>query len=135
MGTYIGTTAVIFPMCLMCTFATSRLVEQSLISTDKNIIEAAKSMGASTIKIIWTVLLPESLSPLILGYAFLFVSILDMSAMAGALGGGGLGNFAISYGYQKFDATVTWVAVGIIIVLVQIVQQLGNFLAKKLLHK
>jgi D-methionine transport system permease protein len=135
MGTYIGTTAVIFPMCLMCTFATSRLVEQSLVSTDKNIIEAAQSMGASTLKIIWTVLLPESLAPLILGYAFLFVAILDMSAMAGALGGGGLGNFAIAYGYQKFDPKVTWTAVALIIILVQIVQQIGNFLAKKLTHK
>jgi D-methionine transport system permease protein len=135
MGTYIGTEAVIFPMCLMCTFATSRLVEQSLVSTDKTIIEAAKSMGASTIKIIYSVLIPESLAPLVLGYAFLFVAILDMSAMAGALGGGGLGNFAIAYGYQKFDTTVTWTAVAIIVVLVQIVQHIGNFLAKKLMHK
>ena len=67
-------------------------------------------------------LIPEALAPLILAYAFLFVGVLDMSAMAGYIGGGGLGNFAIAYGYQKFDQTVTWTAVIIMIVLVQVVQ-------------
>lgn len=106
-GTSIGTAAAIFPMCVMCTFATSRLVEQNLVPVDPGVIEAARSMGASKFTIIRTVLIPEALAPLILAYAFLFIGVLDMSAMAGYIGGGGLGNFAIAYGYQKFDQTVT----------------------------
>lgn len=110
-GTSIGTVAAIFPMVVMCTFATSRLVEQNLVPVDPGVIEAARSMGAGKLTIIRTVLIPEALAPLILAYAFLFIGVLDMSAMAGYIGGGGLGNFAIAYGYQKFDQTVTWTAV------------------------
>ena len=95
-------------MVVMCTFATSRLVEQNLVPVDPGVIEAARSMGAGKLTIIRTVLIPEALAPLILAYAFLFIGVLDMSAMAGYIGGGGLGNFAIAYGYQKFDQTVTW---------------------------
>ena len=114
-GTSIGTVAAIFPMVVMCTFATSRLVEQNLVPVDPGVIEAARSMGAGKLTIIRTVLIPEALAPLILAYAFLFIGVLDMSAMAGYIGGGGLGNFAIAYGYQKFDQTVTWTAVIIMI--------------------
>ena len=99
-GTSIGTVAAIFPMVVMCTFATSRLVEQNLVPVDPGVIEAARSMGASKFTIIRTVLIPEALAPLILAYAFLFIGVLDMSAMAGYIGGGGLGNFAIAYGYH-----------------------------------
>lgn len=134
-GTSIGTAAAIFPMIIMATFATSRLVEQNLVPVDRGVIEAARSMGASTFTIIRTVLIPEALGPLILAYAFLFISILDMSAMAGYIGGGGLGNFAISYGYQKFDPAVTWTAVIIMIVLVQVVQAIANMLAKRILKR
>ena len=116
-GTSIGTVAAIFPMVVMCTFATSR------------------SMGAGKLTIIRTVLIPEALAPLILAYAFLFIGVLDMSAMAGYIGGGGLGNFAIAYGYQKFDQTVTWTAVIIMIVLVQVVQGIANAIAKRLLKR
>jgi len=129
-GTSIGTVAAIFPMVIMCTVATSRLVEQNLLPVDPGVIEAARAMGASRFTIIRTVLIPEALSPLILAYAFLFVSLLDMSAMAGYIGGGGLGNFAIAYGYQKFDQTVTWTAVIIMIVLVQVVQAIANAIVK-----
>lgn len=134
-GTSIGTWAAIFPMCVMCTFATSRLVEQNLVPVDHGMIEAARSMGASKFTIIRTVLIPEALAPLILAYAFLFVGVLDMSAMAGYIGGGGLGNFAIAYGYQKFDQGVTWTAVIIMIVLVQVVQAIANAIAKHLLRR
>ncbi|MDD6461211.1 MAG: ABC transporter permease subunit [Bifidobacteriaceae bacterium] len=134
-GTSIGTTAAIFPMIIMCTMATARLVEQNLVTTDPGIIEAARSMGVPRLQIITTVLIPESLAPLILAYAFLFISVLDMSAMAGYIGGGGLGNFAISYGYQKFDQTATWAAVIVMIVLVQVVQYLANAIASRLLHR
>lgn len=134
-GTSIGTMAAVFPMAVMCTFATSRLVEQNLVPVDSGVIEAARSMGASKITIIRTVLVPEALAPLILAYAFLFIAVLDMSAMAGYIGGGGLGNFAIAYGYQKFDPTVTWTAVVIMIVLVQVVQGIANAFAKRLLRR
>ncbi|WP_018143196.1 methionine ABC transporter permease [Alloscardovia criceti] len=134
-GTSIGTTAAMFPMIIMCTVATSRLVEQNLVPVDAGMIEAARSMGASRLTIIRTVLIPEALAPLILAYAFLFIGVLDMSAMAGYIGGGGLGNFAIAYGYQKFDSVVTWTAVIIMIVLVQLVQGFANALAKHLLKR
>lgn len=134
-GTSIGTAAAIFPMIVMCTFATARLVEQNLVPVDAGMIEAARSMGASKFTIVRTVLIPEALAPLILAYAFLFVGVLDMSAMAGYIGGGGLGNFAIAYGYQKFDQTVTWTAVIIMIVLVQLVQGIANAIAKHLLKR
>ncbi len=134
-GTSIGTSAVIFPMIIMCTVASSRLVEQNLVRTDSGVIEAARSMGASTLTIIRTVLIPEALAPLILAYAFMFIGVLDMSAMAGYIGGGGLGNFAIAYGYQKYNPVVTWVAVIIMIVLVQLVQLIANGIAKRLLRR
>ncbi|RSX55796.1 methionine ABC transporter ATP-binding protein [Bifidobacterium dolichotidis] len=134
-GTSIGTAAAIFPMIVMCTFATSRLVEQNLVPVDPGVIEAARSMGASKWTIVTTVLIPEALAPLILAYAFLFIGVLDMSAMAGYIGGGGLGNFAIAYGYQKFDPAVTWTAVIIMIVLVQVVQGIANGIAKRLLRR
>ena len=134
-GTSIGTSAATFPMIVMCTVATSRLVEQNLVPVDHGMIEAARAMGASTFDIIRTVLIPEALAPLILAYAFLFVGVLDMSAMAGYIGGGGLGNFAIAYGYQKFDQMVTWTAVIIMIALVQIVQGVANAIARRLLKR
>ena len=134
-GTSIGTRAAIFPMVIMCTVASSRLVEQNLVPVDDGVIEAARSMGASKFTIITTVLIPEALAPLILAYAFLFIGVLDMSAMAGYIGGGGLGNFAIAYGYQKFDFAVTWTAVVIMIVLVQVVQGIANSLAKRILKR
>jgi D-methionine transport system permease protein len=134
-GTSIGTTAVLVPMIIFCTVASSRLVEQALVSTDEGIIEATRSMGASKIRTIFEVVIPESLAPLLLSYAFLFVGIVDMSVMAGLIGGGGLGNFAIVYGYNKFNTTITWISIAIIIVMVQFVQQLANLLSKRFLKR
>jgi D-methionine transport system permease protein len=135
MGTTIGTRSVLFPMSAMATFFIGRIVEQNLVSVDPGVIEAARSMGASRFRIIWSVLVPEALGPLILGYTFIFVAVVDMSAMAGYVGGGGLGNFAISYGYQQFNWPVTLVTVVIIIVIVQVAQLLGNWLARRALHR
>lgn len=134
-GTTIGTRAVIFPMTVMAVFGTSRIVEQNLVALDPGLIEAARAVGAGPWRIIATVIVPEALGPLILGYTFLFVSITDMSAMAGAIGGGGLGNFALQYGYQRFNYVATWVAVGVIIIVVQVAQLLGNTLARKVLRR
>ncbi len=80
-------------------------------------------------------LIPEALAPLILGYTFLFVGVIDMSAMAGAIGGGGLGDFALRFGYQKFNDEVTWAAVLVIVAIVQVAQYFGNWLAKRALHR
>lgn len=134
-GATIGTAAAIPAMTIMASFAFSRIVEQNLIALDPGVIEAARAMGASRFRIIWSVLIPEALAPLILGFTFLFIGVVDMSAIAGAVGAGGLGDFAIRFGYQKFNNEVTWVAVLVIIVLVQAVQFLGNWLAKKALHR
>ncbi len=135
MGTTVGTRAVLFPLALAATFGISRIVEQNLVSVDPGVIEAAESMGASPWRIIRTVLLPEALGPLVLGYTFALVAVVDMTAIAGAIGGGGLGQFAITYGYQRFDWTVTGVAVVIIIVLVQIAQFSGNALSRKVMRR
>jgi D-methionine transport system permease protein len=131
MGTTIGTRSVLFPMAAMATFVIGRVVEQNLVAVDPGVIEAARAIGAGRLRIIWSVLIPEALGPLILGYTFIFVAVVDMSAMAGYVGGGGLGNFAISYGYQQFDWPVTLVTVVIIVVIVQAAQLLGNRLASR----
>lgn len=134
-GTTIGNDAVIFAMSIMATFVTARIVEQNLVATDPGVIEAARAMGASRLRILATVLVPEALAPLILGYTFLLIGIVDMSALAGYVGGGGLGNFAIVYGYQRFNWEVTLVTVLVIIGMVQLAQLLGNWLARKALHR
>ena len=130
-GTGIGNAAIIFTISLAASFAMARIVEQNLLTVTPGVIEAARSVGAGPVRIIFTVLLPEALGPLILGYTFIFVALVDMSAVAGYVGGGGLGNFALLYGYRQFNPVVTWAAVLLIIVLVQLVQFLGNSLARK----
>ncbi|MEY9953192.1 methionine ABC transporter permease [Leifsonia sp. EB34] len=135
LGTFLGTPAAIFPMTIAATFAISRIVEQNLVTIDPGVIEAARAMGSSPWRIISTLLIPEALGPLILGYTFVFVAIVDLSAVAGSLGGGGLGDFAISYGYQRYNWVVTWIAVLTIVVLVQAAQFLGNRLARKALRR
>jgi D-methionine transport system permease protein len=134
-GKTIGIEAFTFAMCVMAAFVFARLVEQNLVSIDPGVVEAARAMGASPLRIIRTVLVPEALSPLILGYTFLFVGVLDMSAIAGYLGGGGLGDFAIVHGYRQYDWATTAIVVVIIIVIVQLVQWLGNTLARKALRR
>jgi D-methionine transport system permease protein len=130
-GTGIGNAAIIFTISLAASFAMGRIVEQNLLTVTPGVIEAARSVGAGPLRIIFTVLLPEALGPLILGYTFIFVALVDASAVAGYVGGGGLGNFALLYGYRQFNPIVTWAAVLLIIILVQLVQFLGNWLARK----
>ena len=134
-GTTIGTNAAMFVMIVAASFGIARIVEQNLVSIDPGVIEAARAMGASPWQIIRTVIIPEALGPLVLGYTFAFIAVVDMSAMAGYVGGGGLGNFAITYGYQAFDWNVTWVATAVIIVIVQVAQFFGNWLSKKIMRR
>ncbi|WP_395170358.1 methionine ABC transporter permease [Corynebacterium kroppenstedtii] len=135
MGTTIGTEAAAFVMVIAATFAVARIVEQNLVSVDPGVVEAARAMGASPLKILWSVVIREALGPLILGYTFIFIAIVDMSAMAGYIGGGGLGDFAITYGYRAFDWNVTLVATIVIIVLVQVTQLVGNSLARLVMRR
>lgn len=134
-GTGIGGPAFIFAMSLAASFGISRLVEQNLLTVGPGVIEAARAAGASPFRIIRSVLLPEALGPLILGYTFALIAVVDMSAIAGAIGGGGLGNFALQYGYRQMNPWVTWAAVLVIIVIVQTVQLLGNAIARRLLRR
>lgn len=134
-GSGIGNNAIIFTLSLAAAFGISRIVEQNLLTVQPGVIEAARSVGAGRRRIILTILIPEALGPLILGYTFVFVALVDMSAVAGYVGGGGLGNFAIQYGYRQFNPVVTWAAVAVIIVLVQLVQFLGNQAARKALRR
>ncbi len=135
MGTSVGRDAGIFVMIIAATFTVARIVEQNLVAIDPGMIEAARAMGASPWKIITSVIVPEALGPLVLGYTFIFIAIVDMSAMVGYIGGGGLGDFAIVYGYRAFDKEAMYVAVIAIVILVQAAQFLGNWLSKKIMRR
>lgn len=134
-GTTLGTEAAIVPMTIMAAVVIGRVVEQNLVAVDPGVVEAALAIGAKRLSILFGVVIPEALAPLILGYTFMFIAVVDMSAMAGYIGGGGLGNFAIIYGYQQFNQEATWVTVAIIIVIVQVGQIFGNWLAQRVLRR
>ena len=134
-GKSIGTSAAIVPLVIAVAFGTSRIVEQNLVTIEPGVIEAARAVGAGPWRIIFTLLIPEALGPLILGFTFIFVAVIDMSAVAGIVGGGGIGNFALTYGHQRWNETVVWISVGAIIVFVQLVQLLGNSFARRALRR
>ncbi|KAM9862384.1 methionine ABC transporter permease [Leucobacter sp. BZR 635] len=134
-GKGIGGPAIVFTLVFAASFGIARLVEQNLLTVPPGQIEAARAMGASPLRIIGTVLIPEGLGPLVLGYTFAFIAVVDMSAMAGVIGAGGLGNFALQYGWRQANPWVTWSAVIVIVVLVQLVQLLGNTVARRLLRR
>jgi D-methionine transport system permease protein len=125
-GSSIGTTAAIVPLTISATPFIARIIESSFLEVDPGVIEAAESMGASPMQIIWKVLLPESMHSIVLGVTLAMISLIGSSAMAGALGGGGLGDLAIRYGYQRFQADTMVATVIILIALVQLVQSVGN---------
>lgn len=134
-GTSIGTTAAIVPLTISAIPFFARVTEQSLREVDKGIIEAAQAMGATTMQIIIKVLLPEAFSSLVLAMTITAVNLIGYSAMAGAIGGGGLGDLAIRYGYQRFRGDIMLITVIVLVILVQGVQTIGNFLARRLSHK
>lgn len=134
-GVGIGEPMAMFAMAFAATFGIARLVEQSLVTVPPGVVEAARASGASRMRTLLTVVIPEGLGPLILGYTFAFVAVIDMSAMAGVVGGSGLGNFALQYGYRQFNPLVTWAAVIVIVIVVQIVQMLGNWLARRVMRR
>ncbi len=134
-GTGIGINAGAFAIGLAASFAIGRIVEQHLVSVSPGVIEAARAMGAGPWRILFTIAIPEALGPLILGYTFIVVAIIDMTAMAGLVGGGGLGAFAQIYGFRQFEPVVMWAAIVLIVVFVHLVQLLGNTLARKIMRR
>jgi D-methionine transport system permease protein len=133
-GTHIGTNAAIFVMIVAATFYIGRIVEQNLVSIDPGVIEAVRAAGARPLRIILTVLIPEALGPLVLGYTFVVIGIVDMSALAGVIGGRGLGDFALVNGYNVFRWDVTLVATAVIVIIVQLVQFIGNRVSRRVLR-
>lgn len=134
-GTSIGTNAAIVPLTLSAIPFLGRLVESSLLEIDYGVIEAAKAMGAKPWQIVSKVLIPEALSSIVLAVTNMVINLIGYSAMAGAIGGGGIGDLAIRYGYQRFRADIMLITVVILIVQVQIVQVIGDWLAKSLSKK
>ena len=131
-GSSIGTTAAIVPLTISAAPFIARVIESSLLEIDHGVIEAAQSMGASPMQIIYKVLLPESLHSIVLGITLAVIALIGYSAMAGVLGGGGLGDLAIRYGYQRFQPDVMIVTVVILSLMVQLIQFIGDTLSKKL---
>lgn len=125
-GTSIGSTAAIVPLVISAAPFVARLVESSIREVDAGVVEAAQSMGASVMQIVCKVLLPEAKPSLFSGCAIAVTTILGYSAMAGAVGGGGLGNIAISYGYNRYQSDVMLVTVLLLILIVQLFQEVGS---------
>jgi D-methionine transport system permease protein len=129
-GTSIGTWAAIVPLTIYVGPYMGRLIETSLLEVNEGIIESAQAMGATPWQIIYRFILPEARSSLILNLTTATISLIGATAMAGAVGAGGIGDLAISYGYQRFDTSVVILTVIVLLLLVQIVQTLGNWLSK-----
>jgi D-methionine transport system permease protein len=124
-GTTIGSTAVVVPLIIASAPYIARLVESSLKEVDKGVIEAAQSMGATPLQIIYKVLIPEAMPSLIVGGAIAVTTILSYSAMSGFVGGGGLGDIAIRYGYYRYETEIMLVTVIILVLIVQVIQEAG----------
>ena len=131
-GKSIGTTAAIVPLTIAAAPFVARVIESSLREVDKGVIEAAKAFGASNFQIIFKVMLKEAIPSIMSGITLTIISIVGYSAMAGAIGGGGLGDVAIRYGYQRFQTDVMVVTCIILIIVVQLLQFLGNYFYNKL---
>ncbi|CAD7040280.1 ABC transporter permease [Pseudorhizobium endolithicum] len=130
-GTSIGTTAAIVPLTIATIPFIARLIESSIREVDRGLIEAARAMGATPIQIVSKVLLPEALPSIVLALTLTLVSLVGYSAMVGAVGGGGLGDLGIRYGYQRFMPEVMLAVVVVLIVVVQAIQSAGDMLARR----
>ena len=132
MGTTIGNDAAIFPLTVAAIPLAARLIEASLLEVDKGVIEAARSFGAGDLNITVRVMLPEALPSIILNVSVLAINLIGYSAMAGVVGGRGLGDLAIKYGYNRFQTDVMLLAVFVLLIMVQVMQSSSNYLYKKL---
>jgi len=133
-GTGIGTKGAIVPLVFGTVPFFARQIDTALSEVDEGVIEAAKSMGSNPLEIIFSVYLREGLPGIVRAITITMVSLIGLSAMAGSIGGGGLGDLAIRYGHQRFQTDITYVTVIIILILVTIIQSAGNFLIKKFTH-
>lgn len=130
-GSSLGNKAMIVTLVIAAAPYVARMVESSIAEVGGGVIEAAKAMGTPTFKIVTKVLIPEAKPSLITGAIISMVTILGYSAMAGTIGGGGLGQIAITYGYQKYQNNIIWICVALTIIIVQIIQELGTVIARK----
>lgn len=134
-GKAIGTTAAIVPLSIAAAPFVARIIETALKEVDPGVVQAARSMGSTNSQIIFKVLLPEATPSLVSGVTLTIINLIGYSAMAGVIGGGGLGDLAIRYGYQRFRPDVMAVSVVVILVLVELVQFTGNKISSKMLEK
>ena len=130
-GSSLGNKAMIVTLVIAAAPYVARMVESSIAEVGGGVIEAAKAMGTPTFKIVTKVLIPEAKPSLITGAIISMVTILGYSAMAGTIGGGGLGQIALTYGYQKYQNNIIWICVALTIIIVQIIQELGAFIARR----
>ena len=130
-GTSIGTKATIVPLSIAAAPFVARIIESALKEVDRGIVQAARAMGSTTMQIIFKVLIPEALPSLIDGVTLTVINVIGYSAMAGAIGGGGLGDLAIRYGYQRFRSEIMAIAVIVILLMVELIQMLGTALSHK----
>jgi D-methionine transport system permease protein len=133
-GTAIGTKGAILPLVFGTVPFFTRQIETALAELDSGLIEASQAMGSSPLEIIYRVYLKESIPSIVRGTTITFISLVGLTAMAGAVGGGGLGDFAIRYGHQRNQVDVTYVTVIILLVVVNTIQSLGNFIIRKTTH-
>lgn len=135
LGTTIGTRAAVVSLSIAAAPFVARVIETSLTEVDPGVIQAARAMGSTNWQIIYKVMLPEALPSLVSGVTLTIINLIGYSAMAGTIGGGGLGDLAIRYGYQRFRTDVMIAAVVVTIILVELIQLIGNRIASKLLSK
>ena len=131
-GTGVGIRSVIFVLILSATPLYARLAELSFRGVDKGLVEAIRSMGASRMQIVTNVIVPESFSSLVTGFTVMVISIISATSLAGFLGGGGLGDMAIRYGYQRYNPEIMNIVIGVLIIMNLVVQSFGDRLARKL---
>lgn len=134
-GTSIGTKATIVPLSIAAAPFVARIIESALKEVDRGVVQAARAMGSTTMQIIFKVLIPEALPSLIDGVTLTIINVIGYSAMAGAVGGGGLGDLAIRYGYQRFRSEIMAIAVIVILLMVELIQMLGTALSHKVAAK
>lgn len=134
-GTAIGTKATIIPLSIAAAPFVARVIESALREVDPGVVQAAKAMGSTNWQIVYKVLIPEAMPSLVSGITLTIINLIGYSAMAGAIGGGGLGDLAIRYGYQRFRPDIMVITVIIIILLVEIIQLVGNRIVAKMISK
>jgi D-methionine transport system permease protein len=134
-GTSIGTSATIVPLSIAAAPFVARIIETAIKEVDPGVVQAARAMGSTTLQIIVKILLPEAMPSLVSGITLTIINLIGYSAMAGAIGGGGLGDLAIRYGYQRFRPDVMLVSVIVILVLVEVIQVIGNTISGRMMAR